>query len=126
MAETPITVEDLKNKAGVVLFGDGEAATETLRDYLASLLSPLGCHLELIDDLAAHDDAARTTAMVGAALLRQANGLLDQLHDHLRQAGIGIFVGAEGKTWQPGRVTSMVLRQLPGKVEAQGQEVRHG
>ena len=118
MAENPITADDSQGKAGMVLFGDPAAATETLRDYLASLLSPLGCHLELIDDLAAHDDGARTTAMVGAALLRQANGILDQLHDHLRQAGIGLFVGSEGKSWEPGRVTAMVLRQLPGKVEA--------
>ena len=117
MAENPITVDDSQGKAGMVLFGDGEAATEHLRDYLASLLSPLGCHLGFIDDLAAHDDGARTTAMVGAALLRQANGILDQLHDHLRQAGIGLYVGAEGKPWEPGRVTAMVLRQLPGKVE---------
>lgn len=124
MAENSVPVDLLAGKDELALFGDPAAATELLRDYLSSLFSPLGCHLGLIDDLADHDDAARTTAMVGAALLRQANGILDQLQDQLRQAGVGIYVAAEGKSWEPGRVVSMVLRRLPGKAE--GQEVRHG
>lgn len=113
MDENPITIDDFQGKGDVALFGDPAAATEHLRDYLASLFSPLGCHLGLIDDLADHDDAARTTAMVGAALLRQANGILDQLHEQLRQAGFGILVEVEGKSWEPRGVTACTVKRLP-------------
>lgn len=113
MAENSVLVDLLAGKDELVLFGDPAAATEHLRDYLASLFSPLGCHLGLIDDLADHDDAARTTAMVGAALLRQANGILDQLHEQLRQAGVGILVEVEGKSWEPRGVTSCTVKRLP-------------
>lgn len=120
MAETTVTVDDSHGKGTVALFGDENAATEHLRDYLACLMSPLGLHLELVDDLASQDTAAMSVAMVGKALLRQVNERLDVLHERLREAGVAVLVSAEGKSWEPGAVVAMAVKGVPGKAEAQG------
>ena len=57
------------------------------------------------------------TAMVAKALLRQANERLDVLHERLLKAGVGVFVGAEGKSWEPGCITSLAVKPMPGKGE---------
>ena len=117
MAEDRLNNECFSDKGTIPLFGDPDVATEHLRDHLANVLSPLACHLELVDDLAANDRGAMLTALVAKALLRQVNVVLDQLHEHLRQAGVGIYVGAAGRSWEPEGVVAMVMKALPGKVE---------
>lgn len=112
MAETSIPVGKLGGKGELALFGNPEDATEMLRDHLSSVFSALGCYLSLMDELAS-DDAA-VVAMVGRSLLRQANDHLDRLHDGLRDAGIGIYVGSGQLSLEPKAVTAMTIRFLPG------------
>lgn len=112
MAENSVPVDLLAGKDQLVLFGEGEAS-EHMRDFIHGALSPLGSFLEMVDDLAQNNDEARTTAATGKALLRQANALFDQLHEQLRQAGVGILVGVEGKSWEPRGVTSCAVKHLP-------------
>ena len=46
-------------------------------------------------------------------MLRHANALFDQLHEQLRQAGVGILVEVEGKSWEPRGVTACTVKRLP-------------
>ena len=78
MAENSVPVDLLAGKDELVLFGDGEAS-EHVRDFIGGALSTLGCFLELADDMAQHNDEARTVAATGKALLRQAHGLFEVL-----------------------------------------------
>ena len=100
MAENSVPVDLLAGKDELVLFGDGEAS-EHVRDFIGGALSTLGCFLELADDMAQHNDEARTVAATGKALLRQAHGLFDQFHEQLRQAGRAL----QGRFRRAGRRT---------------------
>ena len=112
MAENSVPVDLLAGKDELVLFGEGEAS-EHVRDFIGGALSTLGCFLELADDMAQHNDEARTVAATGKALLRQAHGLFDQFHEQLRQAGVGILVRVEGNSWEPRGVASCAVKRLP-------------
>ena len=112
MVENSVPVDLLAGKDELVLFGDGEAF-EHVRDFIGGALSTLGCFLELADDMAQHNDEARTVAATGKALLRQAHGLFDQFHEQLRQSGVGIYVGVAGSLCEPRAVTSCAVKRLP-------------
>jgi hypothetical protein len=112
MVENSVPVDLLAGKDELVLFGECEAS-EHVRDFIEGALSTLGCFLELADDMAQHNDEARTVAATGKALLRQAHGLFDQFHEQLRQAGVGIYVGGAGSGWEPCGVTACAVKRLP-------------
>ena len=121
MAEQQVTVDDSHGKGGdLVLFGSADAATEHLRDHLGMLLTPLETHLELAEALPDEGNQGASVALVARALLRQVGERLDVLHERLREAGVGVYVGAEGRAWEPGAVVAMAVKGVPGKVEAKG------
>ena len=120
MAEKSVPAEGLSGKGEIVLFETGKAE-EHLRNFLSTVLGPLSNFLMLLKD--SEDDRLHAAAVTGEALFIQADHLLDQLHDHMRHAGIEVLVGAAGPSDVPMDVTACSIRMDLQKARtAQGEQ----
>lgn len=120
MADGQVHADAFAGKGEVVLFGDGAAAQEHLRDYLAINLCVLGDYLALLDNIAPDDHALHAAAATGRELLKQASSSFDQLTDALQAAGFGIFVAPDGISWEPHGAAACVVRRLPVVAKGEG------